>query len=291
MIDELRKILTGNNICVADVGAADGLAKRWRPVAPILQIVAFEPDARSDVAADTKLGAKVTVISKAAAASEGEAKIYLTRKPRCSSLYEPNREVISRYPDPERYDVVREGTVSCTTVDAAFKQVALSMDFIKIDTQGTELDVLRGAAESLKNCLGAEIEVEFQKLYNGACTFRDIDGYVSDYGLELFDIRRTFFTRLTAQETQQKGQIVFGDALYFRNWRSLDDPIRVIKLAVLLLVYGFGDVVADIIQSCPLLTPVERSKLKSLCGNLRPVPGVEADRKDYFVGSGLQLKF
>ena len=284
-------LLGGQRLCIADVGAADGLAKRWRPIAGALRVVAFEPDARSDANADAKLGVEVVVVKRAAAAGEGDAPLYLTRKPRCSSLLPPNRAVVDRFPDADRYDVVGSQTVACTTVDAALARAGAAMDFIKIDTQGAELDVLRGAERSLGTCLGIEVEVEFQPLYQGAAVFRDVDGWIAARGFELFDLRRTFFPRAgaPAEPAQAKGQIVFGDALYFRDWRTLTDGHAACRLAVLLLAYGFADAVAELVGQCPLLDAAARVTLRRLSGALRPVPGVTADRKDRFVGAGLQF--
>jgi FkbM family methyltransferase len=289
--DVLAGLLGDERICIADVGAADGLAKRWRPIAPLLRVVAFEPDARSEAGTDQRFGAEAIVVPRAAAASEGESSLYLTRKPRCSSLFAPNRKVVERYPDPGRYDVIGTATVSCTTVDAAMAQAGLVMDFLKIDTQGTELDVLRGAARSLESCLGIEVEVEFQPLYTGAALFREVDGYVSGHGFELFDLRRTFFTRESASQPvqQDKGQLVFGDALYFRDWRLLGGRRRVLTLATLLLTYGFADVVMEIARGSEWLSDADRDQLEKLCAALQPVGTGPADRKDRYLGTGLLL--
>jgi FkbM family methyltransferase len=255
-----------------------------------LRVVAFEPDARSDGGADKSRGVEVIVIPRAAAATPGPATLYMTRKPRCSSLYEPNRPVVDRYPDAQRYDVVETSVIDCATIDATMAELGLGMDFLKIDTQGTELDVLRGGAHCLADCLGLEVEVEFQELYVGASVFRDIDAYVCSHGLELFDLRRTFFPRGQQPSARQaKGQLVFGDALYFKPWPSIGVRARLLRLAVLMLTYGFGDAVAEMAAKSQLLNDHDRHCLRQLIERLVAIAGSEPDRKDRFVGSGLQL--
>ena len=102
------------------------------------------------------------------------------------------------------------------------------------------MDVLRGAERSLGGCFGLEVEVEFQPLYHRASLFRDVDSFVSTCGFELFDLRRTFFARSASSPVEQpKGQIVFGDALYFRDWREVAaDREHLLRAIGLLLVYG-----------------------------------------------------
>lgn len=288
--DPFNQLFGDERIHVVDVGAADGISKRWRPVAPALHIVAFEPDSRSDTGLDSSFGAKVSVVAKAAAARSGPRPLFLTRKPRCSSLLRPNKSVNDRFPDPGRFDILGEASVECVTIDEALHSLGIkAMDFIKIDTQGTELDVLIGAERSLAGCLGAEIEVEFQPMYEGACVFRDVDEKMSSHGFELYDLRRTFFTRSAPHDpAQKKGQIIFGDALYFRNWRIVQqDHSRLIKLAIIMMVYGYVDVIAEITESNSGLSDQERAILHDLCSRLTVVD--QGTRKDTFIGSGLRF--
>ena len=289
--EAVTNLLAGERICIVDVGAADGLAKRWGSIAGCLHVVAFEPDSRSDATHDSAIGAEVTVVPQAASSEKGVGTIYLTRKPRCSSLYEPNMDIVNRYPDSERYDVLQTSQVDCTTIDIVMQEMSIDMDFLKIDTQGAELDCLRGAQESLHNCLGIEVEVEFQQLYTGASVFRDIDAYIARYEFELFDLRRTFFPRLVLEGIDQvKGQIIFGDALYFRHWPSLGKSDQLLKLATLMLTYGYADVVLEIIKNSQVLGHRDRQLLLELTQHLTPVSAGGADRKDRFMGSGLQLR-
>ncbi len=288
----LCRLVGEHALSIVDVGAAGGLAKRWRPIGPALRVIGFEPDARSRNYVDDDYGSLVTIIDRAASNHEVTAPIYLTRKPRCSSLLKPNASLNQRFPDADRLDVVREATVACTTIDAALARLNVAeMDFLKIDTQGTELQVLQGAERSLASALGIEVEVEFQPIYEGAALFRDIDRHISERGFELFDLRRTFFAHAAGGEiAQAKGQLMFGDALYFTDWRKRAlDRRQLVKLAVLMLTYGYADAVLDMLQSAPLLSETDRTSLHEACRSLEPIAGTDAQRKDTFVGSGLRL--
>lgn len=94
-----------------------------------------------------------------------EATFYRTRFPGCSSLYEP---------DPSGIDLFQtigagEPTGNLYVVDTEQMQTKRLddiegfplVDFIKIDVQGSELDILRNGVETLKNVSVIQTEVEF----------------------------------------------------------------------------------------------------------------------------------
>jgi FkbM family methyltransferase len=51
--------------------------------------------------------------------------------------------------------------VKCTTLDDYFKDIKL--DYLKIDTEGSELDVIKGGIETIKKCKYVVIECHYEK--------------------------------------------------------------------------------------------------------------------------------
>jgi len=133
-------------------------------------------------------------------------KVYLTRKGTCSSLYEPNMEELSKHlEDPSRFSVVNTIEVEVKRMDSILPS-DLTIDLLKIDTQGSELDVLKGAGDLLNNTSYIECEVEFVPLYKDQPLFQDIEDYLKSYNFKLAKfIRKVKW----ASDT-----IVFGDALF-----------------------------------------------------------------------------
>ena len=85
-----------------------------------------------------------------------------------SSIYEPNFELINKYPDASRFEI--EERIPLRLIHSGifkYSQNVTALDFIKIDTQGSELEILRGASDLLKSVIGIEVEVEFIELYKG----------------------------------------------------------------------------------------------------------------------------
>ena len=80
----------------------------------------------------------------------------------CSSLYEPNEELLDFYNGFKVAKLKEKKEIETITLDDFInKEKIEDIDFIKIDVQGAELDVLKGATNTIKNVLKIVCEVEF----------------------------------------------------------------------------------------------------------------------------------
>jgi hypothetical protein len=92
-------------------------------------------------------------------------------------------------------------------------------DFIKIDTQGSELDILHGGDALLDNpIIGLEVEVEFVRMYEEQPLFGDICSYLDKKGYEFIDFVN--ICRWEREKFSYFGQSVFGDGLFLRSPES-----------------------------------------------------------------------
>ena len=248
--------LLPRRLCYWDVGGRWGLAEPWAWFDEALRVVAFEPDAEEYRRLLAAGKPKDVILNRAVWRESGRVPFHLARARGCSSIYEPNREFLEKFADARRYDVEKTVEVETGTIDAlaAGEAELADLDFLKIDVQGAELDVLRGGEAFLAgNALGIEVEVEFQPLYRGQPLFSDVDKFVRErIGLELQDLRKTYWKRPEGIGLGAlKGQLIFGDALYFRPPEAVaaafagapPDRARAKVAAALLmgLVYGYLD--------------------------------------------------
>ena len=68
------------------------------------------------------------------------------------------------------------------------KKNITEVDFIKIDTQGSELDILEGSLDFLSRTVGIEVEMEFVEVYKGQPLFDEVNSFLTRNGFNLFDI-------------------------------------------------------------------------------------------------------
>jgi FkbM family methyltransferase len=61
-------------------------------------------------------------------------------------------------------------------------------DFIKLDVQGYELEVLKGGATALRSVEAILMEVNFLKIFPAAPTVEEVIAFMSNHGLAVFDV-------------------------------------------------------------------------------------------------------
>lgn len=141
----------------------------------------------------------------------GEAVFNVTRNRWCSSLLAPSERGKAYYGD--WYDVVRSEAVPLTTLDHfTVEQGIEQVDILKIDVQGLELPVLRGARQLLQAGRVKIVQCEAQLVpeYQGASTFSEIDQFLRECGLTIHQIHQL---EVKGQELQSS----YLDAVWMRN--------------------------------------------------------------------------
>lgn len=82
-------------------------------------------------------------------------------------------------------------------------------DLIKLDVQGYELEVLKGAPECLRSAKAVLTEVSFIEIYEGQCFFHDVVGWLAGFG---------FFPRIFGVSTPVGETLEQADLLFTRPW-------------------------------------------------------------------------
>jgi len=119
----------------------------------------------------------------------------------------------------------------------------VDLDFIKLDTQGYELQILKGAEHSLKNILGIELEVSFIEIYKNQPLFGEISSFLYQHGYEFYDFITEY--RYGRMELNRKGQLAFADALFLKTPETVSKMTseKITNYKIISEVYGKNDLI------------------------------------------------
>jgi FkbM family methyltransferase len=173
-------------LVIVDIGAA-GWFKDLRNLAPHCELHLIEPRADSVKTSDAAYG-RVHRHNTALADTAGERTLYVSVNGHASSLLRPNPVIVDRWKTDGFMRVVGEKKLSCITFDEFARQSSLKqIDYLKLDTQGTELEILRSGSDILERTSIVRTEVEFVQLYEGQPLFDDIVGFLGNRGFRFVD--------------------------------------------------------------------------------------------------------
>jgi FkbM family methyltransferase len=271
-----RTILGQERFVAMDLGAANGLLPHWQYLPQVATVYQVEPreDACREleaINAASGYGDRCRILPVALSERGGDRPLYISNAPTGSSLLKidpANSPDCARYVDLRYlYPIVetRMRTLSLGEVLAQEGEAAIHL--IKLDIQGTELEVLRGLdAGRWQELLGIEIEVGLHDLYPKEAGFHAAQQLFEQHGLELFDVRvaRVHLPRDGDHEHfQSKVFSVYGnsptvsariwefDALFFRK-RSLllarGDPRTLRRMIIVYCTYNFFAEAYDLVD-------------------------------------------
>ncbi len=180
-------------IVVVDVGCRWGFAERFlsNEYRDKFKIFGFDPDQeeceRLQAFYQHLPSGSVTCIPIGLAGANGKRSLHITKEPACSSLHAPIQFLANNYPSLDCITPEQMVTVNVTTIKQWANEHAIdTIDYIKIDTQGSELEILKGAEDLLDSVRCIDIEVEFNPIYEGQTLFGETDTYLRSKGFMLW---------------------------------------------------------------------------------------------------------
>ena len=232
-------------LTLLDIGAAGGIQPRWGKVGKQLNYIGVEPDERSNKELENKkLFKNIKILNKFAWNKKTKVEFNLCKTPTVSSAYKPNRQLLNQFPNAQRFDVIKTELLQAEPLfknqsEPLFKErVDREIDFIKLDIQGGELNALKGLGDSIDDCLGMEIEVEFSEMYKSQPLFGDVHSFLKNKGFYFCD-----FVNLCRWERDSYngfGRCMFGDGLWLRELKTLElkNSEAYLKYAAICAIYG-----------------------------------------------------
>ena len=169
---------------VYDVGARWGISAPFDRLKqlPALRTVGFEPDP-AEAAKLEQAAAFSRVCPVALGAREEIRTLHLARDPGCSSLFPANLEEIRLHTDSPRFDPAGTIEVATLPLDTAVSRFGLPQpDFLKIDCEGAEGEILDGAAAAMEHVSGITFEARFRDFYSGGAVLGELVKRLFDSG-------------------------------------------------------------------------------------------------------------
>jgi FkbM family methyltransferase len=261
-------------LCV-DVGARWGVDSALLLLKEKAKLLCFDPDeeecARLQVHHSLD---EVEYVPLALSCDGRDLSLTVTRQPACSSIYPPVEALYTHYPALIDIEPVRVVSVPSISLDKFLAERGLQRpDLLKLDTQGSELDILQGAVNNLSAACMIDIEVEFNPIYGGQALFGEVDLFMRAHGFSLWRLPslvhyapETFPSLKTPLEAAShpgrretvdpgNGQLFWAQAHYVRSDFLPASPSSIsadfaYRAAAIASAYGYWDLALLVLEKC-----------------------------------------
>jgi len=197
-----------NELLIFDVGANVGLTTiHFKSLFPLARVYSFEavPSTCLTLASNLERSENVSWHNLALGAKDGICRIYLREDSQWNSLV----PAINKFLENQRGEAV---DVRVTTIDNFMANHAIDkIDLLKIDTEGYEMEVLKGASGALERGVVRSVllEVGFDRQQLQHTHYIDIFTYLDEHGFR--------FEGLYEMSFDERNNIDFANALFYRG--------------------------------------------------------------------------
>jgi FkbM family methyltransferase len=307
--------MTGLNdlTVVADIGARYGIHPTWNGFDAPLRYIALEPDAEEaerlrSLYPQTKTF-RYEVFETALDRQQGERDFHLLKHRGLSSCLKPDlTSECFRYLKPGQAEIEKIIKIKTERGDDVFAALDVAPDFLKVDTEGTEQDVIEGCERILADSvLGVRSSCNFQPCFIGQKLFSHSHDYLMQRGFVLLnlDYKGFGYPRLglfrkpdpIENEDHRYGILVAADAVWIRKpeliaarFKGNEGTIARLKLSAFSFLNNAPDLAIDLLRESAadnaLTDPVKTTHLYRMLrlrsarflGRYRTVPDEQWDR-------------
>jgi len=289
--------LLNSPFVLIDVGVRGGVHSRWWHLGDQLEIHGIDAaeEAIAPLAAAARPGERYYIT--ALGDREGEVDLFVPKIAAAASLHP--REFLPDQArmaiDPANMADAHARVVPITRLDTLMaSQGVEKADFLKLDCEGAEPEILAGARGLLATAglLGIESETSFDPIDNRQSHFAAIFGMLMPHGFRLADAA---FGRFAYSSFAERARVLgrkraigtpvsrpaSANALFFRDLTAAGKatPDELLKSAIILELYGMNDVAHDLLtffrDDAPPDFPIAEAADKLVypvvcsCGSLR----------------------
>jgi FkbM family methyltransferase len=244
-----------NHPCTAiDVGSAGGIIADLNPIAFAVDAIGFEPnpDHFADLSAADSHWRSLRYLPHAIGGQSGTRTLYRPRFGNSSTMLPPNTAIGDAFDKLQFFDVEETTQVDVIRLDDALDQFDIrNPDYLKLDVEGAEFEILEGAAQSLSTLSAIRVEVCFIEVRQGQRLGMEVGHYLERLGFRLMHMTELNPWRVHGYRAHpavsrepirySRGQLVHADFLFMRDPEFFADAERRIRGAFLAMTHGFFD--------------------------------------------------
>ena len=224
--------------------------------------------------ANSKIPSKTLVFGDCLSGRAGPRDFFIYSNRYMSSLYRllPKYQKVYDYDSRFKWDndpggsaLVEKITIETVTLDNVMereKDILPAPDFLSLDTQGSELEIIKGGLNTINsNVVAIQTEASLVPIYENQPLFGEIESYLRQLGFEVasFDVHEVNYM-------SDRTPIGFGglgfprqaDVLFLRTEETMenvsDKTLSLLKQAFICFVYKYFDKTYEILSSISLDT-------------------------------------
>lgn len=247
-------------IVAVDIGARGGFEPDLHPLAFAVDAIGFEPEPTAFAALpSTHAWRSLRYLPVAVSGTGGTRTLHITRDGPSTTLLEPDPEVGAAFGKTQFVEVERRVEIETATLGEALSRAGVAhIDYLKLDVEGAELEILKGAAALLEHALVVKAEVAFVAVRRGQPVAADIERHLASCGFALMDFIRPAHWRMdgyiihpqigSGSLPYSRGQLIHGDYLFFRQPSTIREPRQALRAAALALAHGYIDHAAVLLR-------------------------------------------
>lgn len=253
----MRKLNPTIPLNVVDAGARYGIHPTFEELRDIAQFHLFEVDGLEVERLKKKYARarNIQVHGKALWSCATELSFIVRRHRGLTSVYDTNQSYLNKENHMvAAHEPVDRVDIAADSVDACFAESAVH--FLKIDAEGGELEILKGARNQLeRSILGVRAEVAFAPILENRPLFGEIHAYLTSLGFELlnFDYDGRGLAKGPFTKPDRYGKLIATDAVWvcgesriYSN-RDAQNIADIVRLAVFLMLNQATDVAISLL--------------------------------------------
>lgn len=200
----MSRIVSDIKINIIDVGCSDKLIQPWRKYSKnIAFVLGFDVNGIDSYKKWLgKNNVKYNIYEKIVFNEENKKMFFYNRK-KLSSLFEINEKLVESYIfEVNKKYIVNKNAIEkrkkdfvllkieekeCIRLDSVLDKIDVDFDFIKIDTQGSDFQVLESLGKYIDTQIVAiQTELFFKPLYKNIYLYKDVNKFLKDKGFYKF---------------------------------------------------------------------------------------------------------